>query len=102
MPKNIMVCLVENRPDFDKALCKGASWEIFFPTLTTGSKVTREQLATARSFCSACPIKAGCLEFGCRTDSVGIWGGEHLTEHTARKLRQKHGWSLQREIIFES
>lgn len=103
MTKNIIVCLAEKRPDFSKAACIGIPEEVFFPRVEgRGGRISKKELATARHYCNKCPVKDACLEYACRTDSVGIWGGEFLSEHTARKLREKHGWSLQREIIFDA
>lgn len=103
MPNNnIMVCLVEKRPDFTNAACVGVPWEVFFPRFNDLGRVSREDMAKARKYCAVCPVQRECLEYACRTDSVGIWGGEYLSEHTARKLRKRNGWTLQREVIDDA
>lgn len=94
---------VDTRPDFSKAKCAGASPDTFFPVPAIGtgrvSKITNKQLVEARKYCVPCPIKSECLEYACRTDSVGIWGGVVLSIHLSRKLRKANGWELQREVI---
>jgi len=95
--------VVDRRPNFAKARCIGAPPEVFFPTMYfKGSKVSRKQLAEARVYCAECPIQSECLEYACRTDSVGIWGGVVLSEHLARKLRDRNGWTLQREVVADT
>ena len=103
MTKSIYMFLVDKRPDFSKAACIGVSESVFFPRVEgQGGRISKKELAEARKYCRTCPVKDACLEYACRTDSVGIWGGEFLSEHTARKLRDKHGWTLHREVITES
>jgi len=95
--------VVEKRPNYSRAACIGAPPEVFFPALRgPNRKVTIAEMKEARKYCSACVIQNECLEYACRTDSVGIWGGVYLSEHLARKLREKHGWTLQREIIVNT
>lgn len=105
MKTGVYYNVVEKRPDFSKAACIGAPWEVFFPTYNqegNGRKVTKKQMAAAREYCAVCPVSEQCLEYGCRTDSVGIWGGVFLSEHITRKLRRKYGWALQREVVSDS
>jgi hypothetical protein len=103
MSKDIYMFMVEHRPDFSKAPCVGAPESIFFPRVEgRGGRISRKELAEARKYCNRCPVKAECLEYACRTDSVGIWGGEFLSEHLARKLRKQNGWTLHREIVSDS
>lgn len=57
----------------DFSVCKGADPDIF--VLKRGYTS-----ATAKSqYCSKCPVTAACLDYGIRTDSVGVWGGVVLT-----------------------
>lgn len=103
MMKGIYVFMVDKRPDFSKAACLDVDREVFFPRVEgRGGRVSKKQLAEARKYCRACPVMDECLEYACRTDSVGIWGGEYVSEHTARKLREKNGWTLHREVISDS
>jgi hypothetical protein len=32
----------------------------------------------ARTYCGRCPVRPECLEYGKRSGSVGVWGGEVL------------------------
>jgi len=103
MERGIYAFLVDKRPDFSKAACIGVPESVFFPRVEGhGGRIGKKELAEARKYCRDCPVKDECLEYACRTNSVGIWGGEYLSEHTARKLRERHGWSLHREIIFDA
>ena len=102
MIKGIYVSMVDKRPDFSKAACINVPETVFFPKVNgRGGRVTKKQLAKARKYCGVCPVKNECLEYACRTDSVGIWGGEFLTEHLSRKMREKNGWTLHREPITD-
>lgn len=103
MTKMIYMSFVDKRPDFSKAACVGVSHDVFFPRINfkTG-RVSKAQLAEARKYCGACPVRRECLEYACRTDSVGIWGGEILSEHLTRKLREANGWTIQREVIVDA
>lgn len=100
MTKDIYFMMVDKRPDFSKAACIGVPESVFFPRIEgRGGRISRKELAEARKYCGVCPVQRDCLEYACRTDSVGIWGGEFLSEHLARKLRKQHGWTLHREIV---
>ena len=94
--------VVDKMPNFERAACKEAPSTVFFPRIEgrTG-RISRQELAEANLYCSSCAIRSDCLEYACRTDSVGIWGGRFLSEHITRKLREKHGWSLQREVVTD-
>lgn len=103
MNKNIYMILVDKRPDFSKAACIGVPETVFFPRVEgQGGRVSKKELAEARKYCGICPVQRECLEYACRTDSVGIWGGEFLSEHTARKLREKNGWTIHRTLVSDS
>jgi len=94
--------VVDKAPNFDRAACKGVPTEVFFPNyLHFRGRITPKQIAKARQYCSVCPIQSECLEYACRTDSIGIWGGQYVSEHLARKLREEHGWSLHREVVTD-
>jgi len=100
MTKDIYFMMVDKRPDFSKAACIGVPENVFFPRVEgRGGRISKKELAEARKYCRVCPVQRECLEYACRTDSVGIWGGEFLSEHLARKLRKQHGWTLHREIV---
>lgn len=94
--------VVDKAPNFSKAKCVGVPTEVFFPNYKyLRGKITNKQVAEAKKYCDVCEIKAECLEYACRTDSVGIWGGMYVSEHVARKLREEHGWSLHREVVVD-
>ena len=102
MPNKQFIMVVESQPDWSKAKCVGAPGEVFFPEIPFGGFIRSEHMREALRYCSVCPIKQECLEYACRTDSVGIWGGTYLSEHRARKLREKYGWHLHRQALTES
>ena len=94
--------VVDKAPNFARANCKGVPTEVFFPNyLQFRGRITPKQIAKAKQYCDACSISKECLEYACRTDSVGIWGGIYVSEHLARKLREENGWSLHREVVVD-
>ncbi|WP_029068395.1 WhiB family transcriptional regulator [Jonesia quinghaiensis] len=65
----------------ERALCAQTDPEAFFPE-KGGS--TRE----AKRVCTACDVKAECLEYALANDErFGIWGG--LSERERRKLKRR-------------
>jgi WhiB family transcriptional regulator, redox-sensing transcriptional regulator len=65
----------------DRAACRGADLEVFFPG-------RGESAEPARQICAECPVREPCLEFAVSHGIVhGIWGG--LTERDRRALRTR-------------
>lgn len=72
------------------AECRDLDPNLFFPVGVTGPAV--DQIAAAKGICSACPVRAECLEFAITTNQeFGIWGG--TSEDERRVLRRK--WRAQ-------
>jgi WhiB family redox-sensing transcriptional regulator len=73
----------------DRAACRGADLEVFFPG-------RGEPAEPARRICAACPVRQPCLEFALSHGIVhGIWGG--LAERDRRALRSRHAGAARRE-----
>ena len=72
-------------PDWrDRAACRDADPELFFPFDATGPR--REQIRQAKQVCQACPVRARCLDWALvRGFDFGIWGG--TTEQERRVMR---------------
>lgn len=68
-----------------RSACRESDPDVFFPIGTTG--LALERIETARRICTACQVRAECLEFALATNQeAGIWGG--TTEDERRKLRK--------------
>lgn len=74
--------------------CKGADPDTFFPE-------NRKELWKAQSLCSACPMKAKCLELGKAEKQTGVWGGQYLKNGQV-KLRPFNGQYRQSEEFEQS
>lgn len=62
----------------DRARCRGADPEIFFP-------LDDEDAAEAKEICASCPVREACLEYAItHRERIGVWGG--LTERERRRL----------------
>jgi WhiB family transcriptional regulator, redox-sensing transcriptional regulator len=72
-------------PDWHaRAACRTADPELFFSEGTAGP--ARQATARAKRICSACPVRARCLDWALRYGAAyGIWGGQ--TEEERRTLR---------------
>lgn len=79
----------------ERAACRSADPELFFPVSETGPSGL--QIWQAKQICRACPVKGACLAWALRNSVTdGIWGGstqserrallDHLTRHE-RSLR---------------
>jgi WhiB family redox-sensing transcriptional regulator len=64
----------------DKAACFGVDPEVFFPVVAAKQAVER-----AKDICSACPVKANCLEEYLRISDRGIADGYTYRERKAIK-----------------
>ena len=61
-------------PDwYQKAACKGADQDAWFPTVGYGNSQTVQE---ARVVCFSCPVQQECLNFALEHNEMyGIWGG---------------------------
>jgi len=67
-----------------RAACRGADPELFFPVGTAGPAL--DQVERAKAICRSCPVIAECLAAALAGgEDAGIWGG--LTEDERRRLR---------------
>ena len=90
--RNVQFLMIEG-PYFPNAECIGAPQDLFFPDQWgRGFQRHEETLQLARQYCNVCVHKELCFEWGVRTDSYGIWGGELLSEFINRKIRRERGW----------
>lgn len=67
-----------------RAVCRGLSSELFYPDDKCGSEA-------AKLVCSACPVRAECLEYALELhERWGVWGGtsEHERRRIAARRRQ--------------
>ena len=65
--------------------CHNADAELFFSD-------DEEMIAAAKSLCSACPMKAACLEGALsRKEPWGVWGGELFSEGEVIERKRKAG-----------
>ena len=65
----------------DKANCKGADADLFFPERGASTR-------KAKTICSACQVRVECLEFALlESEKFGIWGG--LSERERRRIRKQ-------------
>lgn len=71
----------------DRAACRDAEPELFFPDTRTETEAAR-----TRAWCSACPVRTACLEYAMDHGEYGIWGGlseqERRLEHRRRQRRE--------------
>ncbi|WP_067814707.1 WhiB family transcriptional regulator [Actinomadura kijaniata] len=70
----------------DRAICRGADPEIFFP-IGYGAPVLQAQIQAAKAICRNCPVVADCLSWALRVgEPDGVWGG--TTPEERRYLRR--------------
>lgn len=65
----------------EQSSCKGLDPDLFH--MEQG-----QSAAKAREVCDACPVSSECLEYGQRTGSIGVWGGQVLTLAKRGKKRE--------------
>jgi WhiB family transcriptional regulator, redox-sensing transcriptional regulator len=69
---------------FDRAACRGAGWDRWFPEAEPGQPV---DYSAAVAVCEGCPVRARCLDYAQATRAAeGVWGG--LTPSERRRLRK--------------
>lgn len=70
----------------DRAACKGASVDLFFP-----DRINDSTIRSAEKFCRVCPVRNDCAEFG-RDEQFGIWGGRlHVSTENRYGPRIRRG-----------
>jgi WhiB family transcriptional regulator, redox-sensing transcriptional regulator len=68
----------------DRAACRGADTDLFFPNWAAGS--ASRDIEQAKRTCRGCPVRALCLDWALdRGVAFGIWGG--FTEDERRAMR---------------
>ncbi|MDH3425153.1 MAG: WhiB family transcriptional regulator [Acidimicrobiia bacterium] len=66
----------------DRAACRGAVSDVFFPTSEDVGLIS-----AAKEMCAACPVQETCLSYAVETNQTeGIWGG--LTARQRRRIRR--------------
>jgi hypothetical protein len=68
---------------YERAECRGAPTDVFFPVYENAPGAFDEAL----SYCARCPVRAECLEAGQR-EPCGMWGGTSPAERS--KAPSKH------------
>jgi hypothetical protein len=65
-----------------RGLCVGEDPDLFFPS--HGDPGTK-----AREICTACVVRAQCLQYAIQADEFGIWGGLDQAERQNMRRRQR-------------
>jgi WhiB family redox-sensing transcriptional regulator len=74
-----LVLPFQPEPWVDKAACRDAKWQTFFPERGEGA-------GPAKAICARCPVREACLDYALRWNiTYGVWGG--LSEKQRRRLR---------------
>lgn len=69
----------------EKAACRDADPDLFFPIGSTGLAV--EQIHLAKEICESCSARSDCLEFALTTNQEsGVWGA--TSEEERRRVRR--------------
>ena len=64
--------LIQPEPWMDESSCKGLDPAMFH--MEQGQSATK-----AKEICNSCLVSSECLDYGRRTGSIGVWGGQVLT-----------------------
>ncbi|KAF4406408.1 MULTISPECIES: WhiB family transcriptional regulator [Streptomyces] len=76
-----------------RAACRDADPDLFFPIGTTGPALRQEE--AAKAVCADCPVARQCLEWAMEVgQESGVWGGR--TESERRQLRRRDRGVLSR------
>ena len=74
----------------EKANCKGANADLFFPERGASTR-------KAKGICAACQVRIECLEYALTEgEKFGIWGG--LSERERRRIRKQRAITARRTI----
>ena len=70
----------------ERAACREAGIDLFFPIGTTGAAA--DETRRARQICAGCPVREACLDYALTTgQQYGVWGGRD--EQERRLLRRR-------------
>lgn len=82
----------------DRAACRDAEHDLFFPIGTTGPALA--QIKRAKQICGGCPVREPCLEWALKTgEDSGIWGGKTGEERRALRYLRKVPGPRRRPVI---
>jgi WhiB family redox-sensing transcriptional regulator len=81
--------------DMDKAACKTADPEIFFP-----EKMTVAAAYEAKQYCASCPVVMSCLLWALENKEFGIWGGSTEVERRRMKTRDSVNYHLRKLSVI--
>lgn len=76
----------------ERALCRGAPVEVWFPDPDEGRWGSPEYLAEveeASAVCRRCPVQKSCYAEGEARNEHGVWGGVDLTPNPAAKRKRR-------------
>ncbi len=79
----------------DRAACRTADPELFFPDPTAGGGAAQKRYKQAKAICATCPVVAECLSWALTAAPAGmdygVWGGLAPDERRAlrRHLKQQ-------------
>ncbi len=68
----------------EQGACKQNPTRWWFPE-HADNRQEQENLKKAKKICSTCKVKTMCLEYGQKTKSMGVWGGQTLYNGNIRK-----------------
>jgi WhiB family redox-sensing transcriptional regulator len=71
----------------ERAACRGAATDMFFPAGAAGAAA--DETRRARQICARCPVRQQCLAYALASgQQYGIWGGSDEQERRRRRLRE--------------
>lgn len=75
------------------AACRDTDPDLFFPAAAPGTPAYAAQAAEAIAVCSACPVRAQCLDQALSNREQGVWGGLAEDQRTpaARRAAARAG-----------
>jgi WhiB family transcriptional regulator, redox-sensing transcriptional regulator len=66
----------------ERAACRDADPELFFPLGTTDANLL--QIDAAKRICRTCPVREPCLRWALDSGDAGVWGGTTEQERHSR------------------
>lgn len=87
-----MTALATSRDWQDRAACRDAPADDFFPVSDPLSDAYAREAARALAVCRSCPVRTPCLKFAVDTRAAeGIWGGTTEGERSAASRHLTRG-----------